>query len=266
MRELVTHVLIRMRREVDDEQAAPGAKAASSLVDGRGGVVEEMQYMMQDGHIDRGPLDLEVIDIAVADRAVDDVVESAPGDIQHLRAEVDADAELDAVGEQLEHPTGSRADVEEGSNGHVGDGVEQRRLDVLVRDVELAKGIPVMSDALKVGSGGLGAIDPNASQPLEIALHDRMVDLDELQDSVEQLATHARPRWTVEHARSLRLAIEETGLGQQSKMTADPGLTLAEDPAELANRQLTLGEHVERAETGGFGRRPKDQKEIIHWS
>jgi len=120
--------------KVDDEQRAVGPQRARRLEDGRSGVVEEVQDMMEHGEIDALRFDIEVIHVALTHRAVrqPSLIEAATGDVQHLPAQIDADAAGDAIGEQLEDSARTGADVEQVVDREIGDGVEEGSLYDLV--------------------------------------------------------------------------------------------------------------------------------------
>ncbi len=259
MGELQPHLFVLVGREVHDEQPAGWCQGAGRLGDRGGGVVEEVQNVMQHRNVDRTGLDVEVVDVSVTYGAVGEVVESASGDVQHVGAQIDPDAEVDAIGQEFEHPTGAGANVEEGAHPVVADLGNEGRLNRLVTDVQGSNGVPVGGDALEVGGRSLVAVGTNRGQSFEVTAHGsrRLLAIDhQAEHGVEQLTTDPITCRPVEHAGALRLSVEQTRIGEHLEVTTDSGLALGKHPAQLPNGQLALGQDVERPESGWFSDRP----------
>ncbi len=162
---------------------------------------------------------------------------------------------------------GAGADVQEGADPLVAHLADEGRFDLLVRDVQRPDRVPVIGDALEVGGRRLGPVRPNRGQAFEIAAHGRrrLLAVDhQVQDCAEQLTAEAVTRRPVEHVRSLRLTVEQTGIGEHPEMATDTGLALAQYPAQLPHRQLALGQDVERAKAGGFSDGAERSEKILH--
>ena len=268
MAELPSHLFVAVGREVDDEQTPGRGQSVSGLGNRSRRILEKVQDVMEDRDVDRPGFDVEVVDVAAANGAMGEVVESAPGDVQHLGAQIDPDAEVDAVGQELEHSAGARADVKEGADVIVTDLSQKCCLDRLVTDVQRPHRIPVSGDALEVGSCSRVAVRANRGQPIEVASHGRgrLLALDhEVEYRVEQLSTDSVACRPIEHTGALRLAIEQAGLGQHLQVAADPGLALPQHATQLAHRQLALRQHVKGPQPCRFSDRSQRAEEMFHF-
>ncbi len=263
--ELLAHVPMVVFGEVDDEQPTPWAKGPSSFGDGRPWIVEEVEHMMQDDHVDGGRLEVESVGIALTDGAVGEVVQPAAGHVEHLGAQVDADSEADPRREQFEDPSGTRPDIEQGVNVEVLDGAEERVLEVLVGDVEIAERIPVIGDALEVGGSGFGPSGPHHRETVEVTLYCGVIEIDERQHGIEEVPPDAHMSGAIEDAGALGLTVEQAGFGQQTKVSTDARLALAQNPTQLTDRELTLGQDDEGSQPRRLGGGSKGGKQIIHW-
>ena len=72
-----------------------------------------------------------------------------------------------------------------------------------------------------------------------------MIEIDERHHRIEKVPPDAPLSGTIEDTGALRLAVEQAGLGQQTKVSTDTRLALTEDPAQLTDRELALGEDDE---------------------
>lgn len=260
------HRLVVVRREVDDEQPAAGTQHPCRLGDGRSGIIEVVEHVVQHGDVGRAGLDTEVIGIRLADRAMamTQLVESAAGDVEHLLAQIDAQAVFDLIGEHLEHPARSGAHVDELLDIEIGHRRHHGGFDLVVGHVPNPHTVPVPGDRLEVGGRDLGPFGPNGRQAPQIPLERRIVGLDQSQDGVEESTTGAATGRTVEGTRALRVAFEQSGFAQQPEVAADAGLGLPEDPAQLADGQLAACQDGEDAQSSGLAGGAEGRENFIH--
>src|SRR5271157_3258313 len=101
--------------EIGNEKAATWAQKPRRLLDCTGAVVKKMQDLMDDHDIEGVACQGEVVDVAVAHRAVlqSGAVETRARQCQHVQREIEAKAALDAFGEKLEHAPGTSAEIEQ---------------------------------------------------------------------------------------------------------------------------------------------------------
>ena len=96
--------------EVDDRDPPAGRERAGGLLQRPGGIVEEVQHLMDDDEVVAVALDRRGVDVALAqlDVAEAGLVDAAPGEREHRRALVDADGADGPRREQLQHAPGAR--------------------------------------------------------------------------------------------------------------------------------------------------------------
>jgi hypothetical protein len=125
-------VLQRVRREVDDHQTPAGRQQAACFAYCAGGVVEEVQHLMDDNQIERVVDERWAVCVTLTqvDAAYLGAFEVGPGNGQHRMAAVEADGMHRLAAEQLEHPARAGTDVEERAIGVVPEHLDDRRFDV----------------------------------------------------------------------------------------------------------------------------------------
>jgi len=70
-------------------------------------------------------------------------VEPRAGGREHVEGEIEAEAALDLRSEQFEHAPGAGAEIEQRAHRRVGKRAQDRGLDGLVGDVQLADAVPL---------------------------------------------------------------------------------------------------------------------------
>ena len=123
MRVLLAQELEIVRREVDDQQPALRPQHAGRLADRARAVVEEVQHLVDDHHVERVARQRQVVDVALPHAAMAQAGAVEPGARhgQHVEREVDAEAALEVGAEQFEHAAGAGAEVEQRAERPVGE-------------------------------------------------------------------------------------------------------------------------------------------------
>ena len=104
-----------VRREIDDQQPAARPQHPRRLADGARAVVEEVQHLMNDDDVERIARQRQVVDVALPHAAIlqAGAIEPGAGERQHVERQVEAEAALDVVREQLQHAAGAGAEIEQ---------------------------------------------------------------------------------------------------------------------------------------------------------
>ncbi len=152
MRRLLAQELKLMRGEVDHQQSAAWGEQARGFGDRGGGIIEEMQHLMQDHRICRAVRQRHIIQIAVAHLRVGE-----PGALelharigQHVAAEIEAERAGGAAGEQLEDAPGAGAEIDEQGERARPKRLIYRGLDLFLCDMQRADLVPLAGMRLEV--------------------------------------------------------------------------------------------------------------------
>ena len=244
-----------MRVEVDDDEPAAGRERPGGFFQRAGRIVEEMQHLMDDDEIvavalDRGRVDVALAQMHVAQSAL---IDAAPGQRQHRRALVDADSARGVGRQQFEHPSRSRAEIEQAAIRLRADHRHERRLDPLLRRVQGANPVPVRR---LLGEIGRRLPAPGLARDLEpspIGAERRIGRIQPADDVAGESA--ARVGEAEEGPGALALSGGEAGLNQKFQVARDARLRLAEDGDQLADGQFGLLEQAKDPEPRLLARR-----------
>ena len=88
-----------------------------------------------------------------------------PRQPEHFRRAVDADRVASTRAEQLDHPAGAGADVDEAAEDAVAERPVDRPLDLALGDVQRADLVPDLGVAGEIAVGGLGALGADRLGP-----------------------------------------------------------------------------------------------------
>ena len=230
---LLAQELEVVRREIDDQQPAAGRQHARRLPDGERRIGQEVQHLMHDDGVGDAVRQAESVDIAVAHLRAREpgLRQLAAGVGEHGVAEVEADAALVAVGEQLEHAPRAGAEIDQQLERPAPQRLDDRLLDVVLGDMQGANAVPVGGVRLKIGLRRGFALALQGVGPLAVAGDDAVGAVDEAED-VERQPAAGRAVGDVEIGPApLAEALDQPGLGQQLQMPADARLALPEDHA-----------------------------------
>jgi hypothetical protein len=150
-------------RAARNRRSAAGRRAeqARRLGDGGGGLLRVMQHLVEDHRVGdalaSGSAYMSPWRSSASDAGLGEL---DAGEAQHLGRAVDAERALSAGGaaEQLEHPAGAGADVDQLADRPVAQARGRRRPRPRFGDVERAKLVPIGGVAREIAFGGGGAV------------------------------------------------------------------------------------------------------------
>ena len=240
---LVAQELELVRREIDDQQPPGRAQHAGGLVDRARAVVQEVQHLVDDDDVEGIPRQRQVVDVALAHAAMLEpgAVEPGAGDRQHIEREIEAEAALDRGAEQLEHPPGAGAEIEQGADLGARQGAGDGLLDGVIGDMQLADPVPLGGVATEIGLRDRLPLRPHRCQPLAIARERRVGRVEPGNEIAGELGGPAPLAQAEEGPRPFAEPVDQPGLGQEPQMPRDARLRLAQDVGEVRDRQLGLG-------------------------
>ena len=146
--------------------------------------------------------------------------------------------------EQLQHPAGAGAEVEQRLHRGVADEVEDRRLDLRVGGVHGADAVPLGRLGGEIGRRLLAPRLARQLQPGAVGGERRIGGGDAGQKVARQGAAGLGE--AEERPGALAMALGEPGVDQQLEVAGDARLRLAEDADEFAHRQLRFAEQAEQ--------------------
>ena len=262
--------LVVVLDEVDDDQPAAGPQRARRLADRAGGIVEEMQHLVDDRQVIGVALDRRGVEVALPQLHVVQaaLVDARAGQREHRRALVDADRAPGERRRQFEHPPGAGAKIEQGADRPGADHRHHRGLDPLLGGVQRANGVPVGGALREIGGGLAPAGLAGHRQAGAVGDQQRVVGIEAGDQVARQGAAGAARRTGVgepeERPRAFALALGEAGFDQQLEVARHPRLRLAEDGDEFADRQLRLADQREQAQPGDLARRLEPAQQAFH--
>jgi hypothetical protein len=247
---LLAQELEVMWGEVDDQQAPPGSQHARRLPDGERRIGQEVQHLMHDDSVGDAIRQAQRVDVAVAHLRAHELglrqVAARVG--KHGVTEIEADAPLVAVCEQLENTPSAGAEVDQQLERAMPQALDDRLLDVVLGDVQGANAVPVGGVRLKIGLCRGFALALQGVGPLPIAGDNAVGAIDERED-VERQTAAGRAVGNVEIGpAAFAEALDQPGLGQELQVPADARLALPEDHRQILDAQLTRGEQQQDAQ------------------
>ena len=184
-----------VRREIDHQQPAARPQHARGLGDRARAVVEKVQHLMDDDDVERILRQREVVDVALAHAAM------LAGPARSSRARASASMSSDRSRprprsirgpEQLQHAAGAGAEIEQRAHRLARERRDDRLLDRVVGDVQLADAVPFGGMAAEIGLRGRGARGAHGGEPLAVARQRRVGGI-EPRDQVARELGRRRP-------------------------------------------------------------------------
>ena len=187
---LLAQELEVVRGEVDDQQPAAGREHARRLPDGERRIRQEVQHLMHDDGVGDAVRQAEGVDIAMAHLRARQLRlrQVAAGVGKHRVAEVEADAALVAVGEQLEDAPGAGAEIDQQLERTVPQRLDDGLLDVVLGDMQGANAVPVGGVRLEIGLRRGFALALQGVGALTVAGDDAVGAVDKVEDVERQPA------------------------------------------------------------------------------
>src|SRR5262249_49928960 len=146
---------------------------------------------------------------------------------------VKAKPALDLRPKQLQHAARASAEIKQRAEWPVGERGDDRLLDLLISDMQLANAIPFGGMAAEIGLRRGGARGTHRSEALTIACNDRVERIEPRNQRTCQL--RSRPALTQPEERPGAFAkpLHQPGLGQKPEMARDARLRLTQNVREL---------------------------------
>src|SRR5260221_5145622 len=166
--------------------------------------------------------------------------------------------------QDLEHPSGAGADIEQLARLARGHEVEERPLDLALIDIERADLSPLRGIGAEIGRGRFGARPLDLIEPLSIQRDDRIVVRDEPGEETRQRARSRAPGEPIENPAAFTQTVQQPGIAQQLQVTRYPGLALPEDCGELADGELAAPAKGKNRQPLRFGRGPHSLPYALH--
>ena len=169
---------------------------------------------------------------------------------------------LDLGAEQLQHPAGAGADIEQIGHALQLDEALERGLDLLFRYVQAANRRPLMGVAGKVCGGVPLAVTLDLGQAHTIAERRRIIDGHQLDQPVgHRFATARQP---IEDPIAFPKPLEQAALAQELEVPGHARLTLPQNRGQLGHGQLVFRTEDEKSKPSRLRRRPQPRQQFFH--
>ena len=175
---------------------------------------------------------------------------------KHVRRAVDPDRLARARPEQLDHPAGAGADIDQAAERPVAERVVDRPLDLAFGDVERADLVPDFGMAGEIAIGGLGALGADGLGARGVGSEQRLgcrvgPGVDEREHRLDPFGVGKRQ----ENPAAFLAPLEHARVGEDLQMARDPRLALAEHLRELADGKLHQPQKHQDAQPRRIGER-----------
>ena len=183
-------------------------------------------------------------------------LELDPRKPKHFRRAVDADRLARARAEQLDHPAGAGADIDQPAERPLAERRVDRVLDLAFGDMERADLVPHLGVAGEIAVGGLGAFGADRSRsaprrrrtaPASL----RPPSIDQREQRLDALGVGKRQ----ENPAAFLAALEHAGVGEDLEVARHARLALPEHLRQLADRQLHQPQQRDDAQPRRVGKR-----------
>ena len=151
MRVLLAQEFKLMRCKVDHKQSPLGSEHACGFTDRSAAVVEIVEHLVNDHHVEGVTRQGQIVNIALPDAAVPQARPLEPGarQQQHRGGQINPKPDLSLPSEELEHSPGAGTKVEQRTDWVIAKGRADRGFDGDVRGVQPPDSVPLPAWALK---------------------------------------------------------------------------------------------------------------------
>lgn len=232
-----------------------------------------MQHLVEKDHveaaIDRcailaGIGKRQAIDVAEAHLHIGEVgaQQSIASDREHLRTDVNTHRPVRKWSDQLQHPTGARACIQEILNRCWGQKSQNRGLDILFRCVEGADTLPLIRIGAKVGRSDLRARGAHMGKACAVCFLRAWIS--QGRDCLAKLCPLPPVGRATENPAPLLESLHQAGLAQKLEMARDTRLALADNFDQFADRELGLAQQQKQAQPRRVARRTQHGYKPVH--
>src|SRR5262249_42905241 len=155
-------------------------------------------------------------------------IEPRAGKREHVEGKIETEAALDLRAEQLEHAAGAGAEIEQGADRGIRQRREDRHLDRLIGDMELANAVPLRRALAEIVLRRGCALRAHGSEALTIAREHRVVGIKAGNEFAGELGGAVALGQAEEGPRAFAETLDQAGLGEQPQMARDARLGLAQ--------------------------------------
>ena len=226
-----------------------------------------MQHLVKQHHIEavagRTIQERQPIGVTQAHLGVVDIGAEQPvaGDRQHVGTDIDADGTLGMRRNQLQHPAGASAGIQEILDRSRREMTRDGRLDLFFGRMQGADALPLLGVGLEIGGGRGGARLAHIRQPGAIGF--LQIRIGQGSDGRAQFGAGAPVGGAAEYPAAFLEPLHQSGLAQQLQVARDAGLRLAHDLDQLADRQLSLAQQQQQAQPGGVARGTQHGNQLV---
>src|SRR5262249_53202997 len=135
--------------------------------------------------------------------------------------------------------------------------VEDRRLDLVLIDMERADAMPFRGIGAEIGIGRLGALPLHGFEPRIVEEHRRVVSRHGIANALGELGDAPALRQAIEDPGALTEAVEQPGLAKELQVPRHARLALPQNIGELADGQLAARAKEQEPQSRWLGRRPQ---------
>ena len=211
-----------------------------------------MQHLVDDHEVEGIVLHRQRVDVALAqlDAGEAGALEIGARNGEHCRARVDADGAKRAGRKELQHASGSGAEIEERLDGPLAHRLAHRRLHRLLGHVQRAQPVPLRGKPGEVRLRGPGPRLAHRRKPRPVGMEAAVARIDLADQPLDGGPDRVPVGEAEERPGALPVPLDEPGLDEELQVPRDARLRLAEDVGEVRDVELALGEERENAQAG----------------
>ena len=162
--------------------------------------------------------------------------------------------------QQLDHPAGAGADVEQPSERPAVERGDHGCLDLALGDMERAEAVPALGVGSKIAGSHRVTLGAHRSKARRIGVAARLPGVERRQHGCRDGCV-TQPH---ENPRALLEAADEADLRQDADVAGYPGLALLENVGKLSDRQFHAANEQQDADPGRISKRAEDVERSGH--
>lgn len=256
----------RVRCKIDNQQTAARLQHTRGFGDHGRWFIGEMQHLVHQHEIVRMAGRGQSIHVALSRLHVwlRRSFQCFARDAQHVLTDINPEGASGPRSDQLEHASGTGANIQHARNRCITKRVLDRLLHFLFVDVQRPYRIPVCGGFTEVGLRMRSALRTNHIEALSIRREAAVIVVHVRDELLDQHRCERALGQSIKHPRAFGESLDQSTVGQKLEMPGHTRLRLRQNAAQLRNGGFTMREEREEAKPGGFGSGLEGGEECIH--
>ena len=238
-------------------QPAARRKRKRRLSNGARGIIQEVEYLMDQDEIETAGLDGQRINIALPEFRTPDAGSLKIGtcDGQHGVAGIYTNQPAGPVGQKRQHATCSCPEIEQRRHAFRTDRIEDRGLNHVIRDMQGANSIPFHRMAIEIDLSGRGPSVTNRCQPAPVRGQHGIGAIQAIHQVPSQQSLGTTVGNSEKGPGAFAIAFDQAGFRHQLQVPGYARLGLTKNIREVGNAEFSLRQQRQHAQPRLLARR-----------